>query len=261
MGKTYVIEHMEADEQVHEKPLPEWVVLEYHHILQQIGVEGKTTPNPATLPSPIDLTPPSPSAIPSRVIFANLSSAGTDGLIELMNQRTKNPVARSLRAVASTPTAELAQPDRCICTMLPVLELMSAERIGLSEVCLLDPRAETVLEPADAKRFRWFLFGGILGDDPPRDRTAQLRKFGFPSRHLGPIQMTTDTAVAVSKRIVEDGIELENLPWTDRPTLNFGPRESVEMPFRYLADESGSPVMPQGMKELIHKDMDRSFEF
>jgi len=43
-----------------------------------------------------------------------------------------------------------------------------------------------------------------LGDDPPRDRTGELRKLGFEGRHLKEVQMTTDTAVGVSKRVVED---------------------------------------------------------
>lgn len=42
------------------------------------------------------------------------------------------------------------------------------------------------------------------GDDPPRDRTAELRVMGFPARHLGPTQMTTDTALGVTKRVVHD---------------------------------------------------------
>lgn len=42
------------------------------------------------------------------------------------------------------------------------------------------------------------------GDDPPRDRTGELRALGFPTRHLGPIQMTTDTALGVTKLVVHD---------------------------------------------------------
>jgi Predicted SAM-dependent RNA methyltransferase len=44
----------------------------------------------------------------------------------------------------------------------------------------------------------------MVGDDPPRDRTAELRALGFPTRHLGPVQMTTDTALGVTKRVVVD---------------------------------------------------------
>ena len=35
-------------------------------------------------------------------------------------------------------------------------------------VCLLDPKAEQDLTPEDGETFDAFLFGGILGDDPPR---------------------------------------------------------------------------------------------
>lgn len=38
----------------------------------------------------------------------------------------------------------------------------------------------------------------VTGDDPPRDRTKELRVLGFPSRRLGPVQMTTDTALGVN---------------------------------------------------------------
>lgn len=82
-------------------------------------------------------------------------------------------------------------------------------------VCLLDPAATRELAPEDGESFDVFLFGGILGksshlagkeigslivilgDDPPRDRTSELRKKGFQGRRLGPTQMTTDTAVRV----------------------------------------------------------------
>lgn len=73
-----------------------------------------------------------------------------------------------------------------------------------SRVCLLDPKAEKELSPEDGEAFDIFLYGGILGDDPPRDRTGELRKYGFEGRHLGIKQMTTDTAVGVTKMVVED---------------------------------------------------------
>lgn len=42
------------------------------------------------------------------------------------------------------------------------------------------------------------------GDDPPRDRTSELRELGYPTRNLGSVQMTTDTAVGVTKAVVGD---------------------------------------------------------
>ena len=52
-------------------------------------------------------------------------------------------------------------------------ETKRAEEIYADEkarVCLLDPAAEQDLSPEDWSQFDVFLFGGILGDDPPRGR-------------------------------------------------------------------------------------------
>lgn len=40
-----------------------------------------------------------------------------------------------------------------------VLELLKDQSFPLSKVCLLDPKAERKLEPADGLEFEWFLFG------------------------------------------------------------------------------------------------------
>ena len=57
------------------------------------------------------------------------------------------------------------------------------------------------------------MFYLFVGDDPPRDRTSELRKLGFPTRHLGPVQMTTDTALGVTKLVVHDHISLNEIPY------------------------------------------------
>ncbi|QUC23104.1 uncharacterized protein UV8b_07345 [Ustilaginoidea virens] len=127
-----------------------------------------------------------------------------------------------------------------------------------AKVCLLDPAAAKDLSPEDGDAFEAFLFGGILGDDPPRDRTSELRKKGFEGRRLGPKQMTTDTAVRVTRMVVQDGIALDKVPYVDFPELKFNKHESTQMPFRYVADKAGNPIMPDGMKELIQKDADQA---
>lgn len=40
-----------------------------------------------------------------------------------------------------------------------VLELLKNQDVPLSNVCLLDPKAERALEPEDGLEFEWFLFG------------------------------------------------------------------------------------------------------
>jgi ribosome biogenesis SPOUT family RNA methylase Rps3 len=129
-----------------------------------------------------------------------------------------------------------------------------------SRICLLDPQAKQELSSTDGQEFDVFLFGGILGDDPPRDRTSELRAKGFAGRRLGPKQMTTDTAVRVTRMVVVQGFELDKIPYIDFPELQLDEHESTEMPFRYVADEKGEPVMPPGMIDLIKADADKAFD-
>ncbi|KAI1112986.1 DUF431-domain-containing protein [Nemania sp. NC0429] len=129
-----------------------------------------------------------------------------------------------------------------------------------ARVCLLDPRAEKDISPDDKALFDVFLFGGILGDDPPRDRTGELRVKGFEGRRLGPVQMTTDTAVRVTRMVIQEQFTLNMVPYVDHPDLKINEHESTEMPFRYVKGSDGEPVMPEGMMDLIKKDADKSIE-
>ncbi|KAI6377845.1 hypothetical protein MCOR25_002367 [Pyricularia grisea] len=151
---------------------------------------------------------------------------------------------------------------------LQAIPAFKAENRGVEElyaqdktrVCLLDPAAAQDLSPEDGDKFDVFLFGGILGDDPPRDRTSELRKKGFEGRRLGSKQMTTDTAVRVTRIVAEQKTALEDIPYLDFPELKFNDHESTEMPFRYVKGEDGKPIMPKGMVELIKKDADKAID-
>jgi ribosome biogenesis SPOUT family RNA methylase Rps3 len=122
----------------------------------------------------------------SRVEFTSLSSTSIPPLNGYLSSKPESHKAGLHTDAVLTHLAHLPAP------------------IPLERVCLLDPRAEAEIAPEDADKFDVFLYGGILGDDPPRDRTGELRRLGFPARHLGPVQMTTDTAVGVTKIVVED---------------------------------------------------------
>lgn len=113
------------------------------------------------------------------------------------------------------------------------------------KICLLDPAAKEELSPKDGDIFTTFLFGGILGmmDHIASgfswiytelffqemillevghyrgryrrllslqliDRTSELRTKGYHGRRLGPKQMTTDTAVRVTRMVVQDKSEM-----------------------------------------------------
>ncbi|KAI9888572.1 MAG: hypothetical protein M1814_006813 [Vezdaea aestivalis] len=125
-------------------------------------------------------------------------------------------------------------------------------------VCLLDPASPKALSPPDADSFDVFLFGGILGDHPPRDRTSELRKKGYATRNLGSVQMTTDTAVRVTRTVIKNQTPLDKIPFLDFPEIQIDKHESVVMPFRYVKTADGKPVLPNGMVELLAKDADKS---
>lgn len=130
-----------------------------------------------------------------------------------------------------------------------------------SELCLLDPRAEIDLQPADISNFKYFIFGGILGDHPPRDRTSELKnKLQCPTRRLGNLQMTTDTAVRTTQIILEKQTPFEEIKFIDYPEIRFNKHEATEMPFRYVLDSSNNPIFPEGMIELIHKDNEKNLD-
>ncbi|KAG1847859.1 DUF431-domain-containing protein [Suillus subalutaceus] len=196
---------MEEDEMT-PKSLPPWVELEYAHMITLAGING-------------------------RVEFTHLSHNSSSSLDARLAPINKSAASYQVHTQS-------------------VMELLEQNNISISRVCLLDPKAQTALAPEDGKIFDHFLFGGILGeyieasyssdfsghwtpgDDPPRDRTSELRQLGFPSRHLGSMQMTTDTALGVTKRVVDDKVQLNAIPYVDFPTIIFNAKESVEMPFR-----------------------------
>lgn len=231
-GKTYVIEHMEADDNT-PASLPPWVLLEYAHILERTFHPQRQ----------------------NTVYFTNLSPASATSLMSTFD-------AQQSSSSASSSGSSIPPRSSYACVKESVDSLISAGVLPPKErVCLLDPRAEKTISPADSDEFDVFLFGGILGDDPPRDRTKELRKLGFPGRNLDTVQMTTDTAVYVTSLAVDHGKPIDKLPYVDYPTIEFNASESVEMPFRYVKDsQTGLPTMPKGMKELLERDMDKGFE-
>lgn len=147
-------------------------------------------------------------------------------------------------------------------TTKEVTEIGTAEiPITKERVCLLDPSATEDLVPEDCDKFDYFVFGGILGDHPPRDRTGELRrKYGFAGRRLGSKQMTTDTAVRTTQLIIESKTKFEDIKFIDYPEFRFNKNEATEMPFRYVLNDQGKPILPEGMLDLIKRDSQQSLD-
>ncbi|KAL4789873.1 SAM-dependent RNA methyltransferase [Aspergillus venezuelensis] len=204
-----------------------------------------------------------PSTTPVTIVVEHLDpELGAWSALEYACIAREAHASGSKFLLSSVPES-LQMPDDLAATKGLEVEHRSVEEVFAdrrSKVCLLDPSAKTELSPEDGDNFEVFLFGGILGDDPPRDRTSELRKKGYEGRRLGPVQMTTDTAVRVTRMVVHDRVPLKEIQYVDHPEIVINDHERTEMPFRYVKDSNGEPIMPKGMVELIKKDADQGIE-
>lgn len=128
----------------------------------------------------------------------------------------------------------------------------SVSKLELKNVCVLDPEAKQELMPEDAKKFDYFVFGGILGDYPPRKRTKdELKLPNAERRNLGKEQMATDNAVYVAKEILA-GRKLSELKFQDGVDVDIKKGESVHLPYHYvLVDDK--PLICKDLLEKLKK--------
>jgi len=125
----------------------------------------------------------------------------------------------------------------------------SVANLNLKNACVLDPEAPKLLEPKEAKSFDYFIFGGILGDYPPRKRTTPeltSKMKGTEARNIGKSQFSTDNAVLVVRNILS-GTPLDKMEFINNLVIPVNKIESIELPYCY-------PIIkgkPQISKELV----------
>ncbi len=119
----------------------------------------------------------------------------------------------------------------------------SISELNLNNLCILSQYSKKTLKSTDKNNFEYFVFGGILGDNPAKKRTNILinklkhSKVKFQTRNLGSKQMPTDTAVFVAKKIL-DGKKLSDFKFVDELEIEINENESVVLPFRYVVDNN-----------------------
>ncbi len=111
----------------------------------------------------------------------------------------------------------------------------SVKTLNLKRTCILDPDAKTILKTSDKDNFDYFVFGGILGDNPPRKRTyPELTIFmkNSETRNIGKEQFSTDNAVFVVNEILK-GKKFEEMNFIDEAEIKLNKIESIGLPYRY----------------------------
>lgn len=129
----------------------------------------------------------------------------------------------------------------------------SITELNLEKACILDPESNTLLTPNNSKQFKYLIFGGILGDHPPKKRTFPelTSKLKFPSFNIGKDQFSTDNAVAVTKEINE-GKNLKDLKFQSGLDIKINDILTTSLPYHYLI-KNGKPFISQELIEYIRK--------
>ena len=117
----------------------------------------------------------------------------------------------------------------------------SVSGLSLKNICVLSQYSKNILKTDDKNKFKYLVFGGILGDSPARKRTIHLiqklksKKIKFKTRNLGSKQVPTDVAVYVAKKILE-GRKLSGFRFVDSLEIEIDGNESISLDFRYAVD-------------------------
>ena len=137
-----------------------------------------------------------------------------------------------------------------------ISESVTKLKLDSKEICILDPEAESTLTTADKNNFKYFIFGGILGDHPPRKRTQdELTKFipNVQTRNIGKEQMSTDNAVYVVHKILS-GTPIEKIQFQDEIEIPLRDGESTIFPYRYALVNGKPLISPELIKYLKNKE-------
>ncbi len=111
----------------------------------------------------------------------------------------------------------------------------SIKNLKLNKACILDPDAKTTLNKKEIKDFDYFIFGGILGDYPPKKRTkSELTAYlkNYTKRNIGRDQLSTDNAVFVVNQICK-GKNLKDIKFINEVEIKINKIESTILPFKY----------------------------
>ena len=78
----------------------------------------------------------------------------------------------------------------------------------------------------------------------------------YAPRHLGPDQMSTPTALDVTFRVLDGQQEIKDMRFVNRPEYAVNDCETLQIPFKYLADAEGNAIIADGILDILTEDLD-----
>ncbi len=139
-----------------------------------------------------------------------------------------------------------------------ITDKKSVKTLNLKNSCILDPESKKTLAPKIAKQFKYFIFGGILGDMPAKKRTEKelTLYLNCPAFNIGKKQMPTDNAVAVVKGII-NGNSISKMKFQDSLEIIKDKRRKIQesfiLPYRYLLKNNNPLISPYIISYLKKK--------
>ena len=131
--------------------------------------------------------------------------------------------------------------------------------IFFDRFCVLNQYSKKTLTTSDKTKFEYFVFGGILGDNPAKQRTNFLIRelknshVKFEERNLGSKQMPTDNAIYLAKKIL-DGKNINDFKFIDEVEIEINGNESVVLPFRYVINDNKLVISEKLVKYLRKRE-------
>jgi ribosome biogenesis SPOUT family RNA methylase Rps3 len=181
----------------------------------------------------------------SEIEYENISRVVGKKNLLFTNVKDKKDLRKLIKFGAVSPLRSF---------LLPFVKNKESKK----KICILDPEAKQLLSPKEAEQQDFFIFGGILGDYPPRKRTETelTSKFNLKNknvivRNIGKEQMSTDNAVLCVKKIAE-GREFNKLKFKDNLELKFGKFLTMELPYRYNL-VNGKPFISRKLLSYLKK--------
>lgn len=137
---------------------------------------------------------------------------------------------------------------------LGTVKKKNAKDLYFDKNCIvLDPQAKKPLTPKDCATVDALIVGGLLGYEKPQGRTTTLisASSGFPTRHLGPLQLSIDGAVFVIKAI-SLGLNLKDIEIAKEIEIIHDSVHSTILPFGYPIVDN-KPVITPGLIKYLSK--------
>jgi ribosome biogenesis SPOUT family RNA methylase Rps3 len=138
---------------------------------------------------------------------------------------------------------------------LGTVEKKKAKDAFSNKRCIvLDPQAKKPLTPTDCKKYDAIIVGGLLGYEKPQGRTKKMitDETSFETRHLGPLQLSIDGAVFITKAIYL-GMNLKDIEIAREIEIIHDSVHSTILPFGYPVIDNTPMVTPGLVKYLSKK--------